>query len=144
MGSGDRTLRVWDLETGAAMAVLTFDSPVTAVALTPDGWTVIAGDYREGCTSGSGVAGMMMRLTPGTSSHHPTSPRGGKTGPAASSLESADVSAFQGLEWGRGWVLPGLPPRADQILPFQGGLEAAFPGSLQLKAQLGILGFGGL
>lgn len=43
-GSQDRTLRVWDLETGEMLAVTTLEAPVSAVAATPNGRCVVAGD----------------------------------------------------------------------------------------------------
>jgi WD40 repeat protein len=43
-GSDDRTLRVWDLETGEMLAVTTLEAPVTAVAGGPSGRVVVAGD----------------------------------------------------------------------------------------------------
>ncbi len=46
--SGDRTLRVWDIETSQALAVFNFDTAASAVAVTADGRTVVAGDYRGG------------------------------------------------------------------------------------------------
>lgn len=42
--SADRTLRVWNLETGEVLAVMTLDAPVSAVAVTPNGKTIVAGD----------------------------------------------------------------------------------------------------
>jgi WD40 repeat protein len=42
--SDDRTLRVWDLETGEPLAVMTLDAKVLAVAATFDGKIVVAGD----------------------------------------------------------------------------------------------------
>jgi WD40 repeat protein len=43
-GSYDRTLRVWDLDTGEMLAVTTLDAPVSAVAAAPNGRSVVAGD----------------------------------------------------------------------------------------------------
>jgi WD40 repeat protein len=43
-GSDDRTLRVWDLETGECLAVLVLEAAVTSVAVAPDRRTVVAGD----------------------------------------------------------------------------------------------------
>ena len=43
-GSTDGTLRVWDLESGEALAVTTLDAPVWAVATSPDGKIIVAGD----------------------------------------------------------------------------------------------------
>ena len=43
-GSSDGTLRVWDLETGKTLAVVTLDAPVRAVAVSPDGRIVLVGD----------------------------------------------------------------------------------------------------
>ncbi|HEX4963162.1 MAG TPA: TIR domain-containing protein [Thermoanaerobaculia bacterium] len=42
--SKDRTLRVWDLETGKELALLNLDAPVTAVLVSPESRTVVAGD----------------------------------------------------------------------------------------------------
>ena len=43
-GSQDRTLRLWDAETGLPLSEpFMLDSPVVAVALSPDGKTVLAG-----------------------------------------------------------------------------------------------------
>jgi len=43
-GSDDRTLRVWDVESGKAECQFTLDAPVTAVAVTPDCRIIVAGD----------------------------------------------------------------------------------------------------
>jgi WD40 repeat protein len=43
-GSGDNTLKVWDLETGKILTELSADGPITAVALSRDKWTIVAGD----------------------------------------------------------------------------------------------------
>ena len=43
-GGDDGTLRLWDVGTGRALAVLRFDSAITCCAVTPDGRHVVAGD----------------------------------------------------------------------------------------------------
>jgi hypothetical protein len=43
-GSKDNTLKVWDLETGEEMATFSEDSEIIAVALGPDGKTLVAAD----------------------------------------------------------------------------------------------------
>jgi WD40 repeat protein len=40
----DRTLRVWDLDKGICLAVVALDGALTAVAVAPDGETIVAGD----------------------------------------------------------------------------------------------------
>ena len=42
-GSGDRTVRIWDLETGACNLTLTIEDGVTSVAISPDTKLVAAG-----------------------------------------------------------------------------------------------------
>ena len=42
-GSEDKTLRVWDLETGVCLAIAWTPAPITALALTPVLGRVIAG-----------------------------------------------------------------------------------------------------
>jgi WD40 repeat protein len=42
--SSDRTLRVWNPESGEALTMITLDAPVSAVAATPDGKIIVAGD----------------------------------------------------------------------------------------------------
>lgn len=42
--SSDRTLRVWDLETGETLAMVTLEAQVWAVAVSPDGRILVAGD----------------------------------------------------------------------------------------------------
>lgn len=42
-GSGDRTVRVWDIETGQATFTLSIEDGVTTVAMSPDGRYVAAG-----------------------------------------------------------------------------------------------------
>jgi WD40 repeat protein len=42
--SSDRTLRVWDLDSGTCLAVVAMDGALRAVALAPDGETIVAGD----------------------------------------------------------------------------------------------------
>ena len=43
-GSGDRRSRLWDLEHRISRAKLTLDSTPLAIALAPDGQTVVVGD----------------------------------------------------------------------------------------------------
>ena len=43
-GSYDHTLRLWDLDSGAMIAVYSTDAPVSCLALTPDGRSAVAGD----------------------------------------------------------------------------------------------------
>jgi WD40 repeat protein len=43
-GSEDRTLRLWDLASGRALAVFTADGSILSCAVTPDGDRVVAGD----------------------------------------------------------------------------------------------------
>ena len=43
-GSGDRTVAVWDLETGRRLATLTLDGSVRSTAWHPDGRFILAGD----------------------------------------------------------------------------------------------------
>jgi WD40 repeat protein len=40
----DETLRVWDLESGKGLALLTADSPTASCAVSLDGRTIVAGD----------------------------------------------------------------------------------------------------
>ncbi len=42
--SKDGTLRVWDLESGEELALIVLDGDVTAVAVAPNGTTIVAGD----------------------------------------------------------------------------------------------------
>jgi WD40 repeat protein len=42
--SQDNTLRVWDLESGKELALLTADSPTASCAVSLDAWTIVAGD----------------------------------------------------------------------------------------------------
>ncbi len=44
--SDDQTLRVWDVESGETLAVFNLDVGASAVAITADGRTVIAGDQK--------------------------------------------------------------------------------------------------
>lgn len=43
-GADDRTLRVWDVESGKVECLFPLDAPVTAVALIPDCHVIVAGD----------------------------------------------------------------------------------------------------
>ena len=43
-GSEDKTLRVWDLESGKELATFTGESEMHSCAVAPDGQTIIAGD----------------------------------------------------------------------------------------------------
>jgi WD40 repeat protein len=43
-GSDDRTLRLWDLEQRACRAIVPLESSPLAIALAPDGQTVVVGD----------------------------------------------------------------------------------------------------
>ncbi|MCK5217632.1 MAG: hypothetical protein KAJ93_07575, partial [Methanosarcinales archaeon] len=42
--SNDRTLKVWDLKTGKAVAGFSGDGPLLTCAISPDGDTIITGD----------------------------------------------------------------------------------------------------
>ncbi len=42
--SGDKTLKVWDLESGQTVAILAGDVSIHACAVGPDGRTIVAGD----------------------------------------------------------------------------------------------------
>jgi WD40 repeat protein len=44
-GSRDKTLKVWDLETGAVLAEFTADGQNCACAISADGKTIVAGDW---------------------------------------------------------------------------------------------------
>ena len=43
-GSGDKILRVWDIESGQILASFSGDAPLRACAISPDGRTIVAGD----------------------------------------------------------------------------------------------------
>ena len=43
-GSVDRTLRIWDLQTGASSTTFHGDTPFLSIAITPDSQTIVAGD----------------------------------------------------------------------------------------------------
>jgi WD40 repeat protein len=43
-GSGDRTLRLWDLESGEEIVTFTGESSMASCAVSPDGRTIIAGE----------------------------------------------------------------------------------------------------
>ena len=49
-GSSDRTVKVWDLETGQCLATLPLDAPPWSLALAKDGATVVVGDATGGVT----------------------------------------------------------------------------------------------
>ena len=42
--SDDRTLRVWDLETGEEQAAVALDGALWSVSVAPDGVTIVTGD----------------------------------------------------------------------------------------------------
>jgi WD40 repeat protein len=44
LASEDHTLRVWDLESGKELALLTADGPTASCAVSLDGRTIVAGD----------------------------------------------------------------------------------------------------
>jgi len=44
-GSEDRTLKVWDLETGEIVTTFTGESDVSAVAIAADDRTIVAGEW---------------------------------------------------------------------------------------------------
>jgi WD40 repeat protein len=44
-GSWDKTLKVWDLESGEVIANFIGESELDAVAIAPDGLTIIAGEH---------------------------------------------------------------------------------------------------
>jgi WD40 repeat protein len=43
-GSGDHTLKLWDLASGECLATFTADAPIPTCALAPDECTLVAGD----------------------------------------------------------------------------------------------------
>ena len=46
-GSRDRTVAVWDLESGQRLASLTLDGPIPSVTWHPDGRSILAGDGKR-------------------------------------------------------------------------------------------------
>jgi len=43
-GSDDNTIRVWDIKTGQTISSFSGDGPLLALAISPDGDTIVAGD----------------------------------------------------------------------------------------------------
>jgi WD40 repeat protein len=45
VGAQDETLKVWDLRTGQSLATLEAHAPLRCCVITPDGKTILAGDF---------------------------------------------------------------------------------------------------
>lgn len=68
-GSGDRTVRVWDMETGREVLSLTIDDGVTTVAISPNGEYVAAGSLDKSVRVWDARNGMLIERLEGLEGH---------------------------------------------------------------------------
>jgi hypothetical protein len=98
-GSFDKTLRLWDVESGKVECLFTLDAPVTALAVLPDRRIIVAGDGSGRGFTSSTSSMVAIRWMP---EQCPAPPRA-----------DADSRA------GRRGLRPGVLVRRETLLDFQ-------------------------
>lgn len=68
-GSGDRTVRVWDIETGMEVLSIQIEDGVTTVAMSPDGQYVAAGSLDKSVRVWDTRAGNLIERLDGPDGH---------------------------------------------------------------------------
>lgn len=68
-GSGDRTVRVWDIETGQNVLTLSIEDGVTTVAISPDGRYVAAGSLDKSVRVWDAQTGYLVERLEGAEGH---------------------------------------------------------------------------
>src|SRR5436305_582990 len=68
-GSGDRTVRVWDIDAGQQVLTLTIEDGVTTVAISPDGQYVAAGSLDKSVRVWDVAAGHLVERLEGQEGH---------------------------------------------------------------------------
>jgi WD40 repeat protein len=68
-GSGDRTVRIWDIERNEQMMVLTIEDGVTTVAISPDNRFVAAGSLDKSVRVWDTATGALVQRLEGESGH---------------------------------------------------------------------------
>jgi general transcriptional corepressor TUP1 len=68
-GSGDRTVRVWDIETGREISSFSIEDGVTTVAMSPDGTLVAAGSLDKSVRVWDTRSGMVYERLEGPDGH---------------------------------------------------------------------------
>lgn len=68
-GSGDRTVRVWDIESGQNVLTLSIEDGVTTVAISPDGKLVAAGSLDKSVRVWDAHTGYLMERLEGSEGH---------------------------------------------------------------------------
>lgn len=68
-GSGDRTVRVWDIESGQNVLTLSIEDGVTTVAISPDGKLVAAGSLDKSVRVWDAHTGYLIERLEGPDGH---------------------------------------------------------------------------
>ncbi len=68
-GSGDRTVRMWDIETGQQVLTLSIEDGVTTVAISPDGQYVAAGSLDKSVRVWDARSGYLVERLDGPEGH---------------------------------------------------------------------------
>lgn len=68
-GSGDRTVRVWDIESGQNVLTLSIEDGVTTVAISPDGRYVAAGSLDKSVRVWDAQSGYLVERLEGAEGH---------------------------------------------------------------------------
>lgn len=68
-GSGDRTVRLWDMETGVQIVTLAIEDGVTTVAISPDGRFVAAGSLDKSVRVWEAATGLLVERLEGPDGH---------------------------------------------------------------------------
>lgn len=68
-GSGDRTVRVWDIESGQNVLTLSIEDGVTTVAISPDGKLVAAGSLDKSVRVWDAQTGYLIERLEGPDGH---------------------------------------------------------------------------
>lgn len=68
-GSGDRTVRMWDIESGQQTLILSIEDGVTTVAISPDGQFVAAGSLDKSVRVWDARSGYLVERLDGIEGH---------------------------------------------------------------------------
>jgi glucose repression regulatory protein TUP1 len=110
-GGGDRTVRIWDLETGTASLVLTIEDGITSVAISPDTKLVAAGSLDKSVRVWDIGSGYLLHCFEG----HLDSVYGVAFSPNSCQLLSASLDKAIKM-----WKLDTSPPTGRDIKTFEG------------------------